>query len=109
MLWRIKFPEVGLTRRQVAGNLGVGPATLNTRIRVHHYIDMMPNVERELAQEPTASTREPDSQGFEADRKTDQGRVFPAHRSSETDVDQKRSRRNYFPTTATQFFVSQKP
>lgn len=49
MLWRIKFPEVGLTRRQVAGNLGVGPATLNTRIRTHHYTDRMSNAEREFA------------------------------------------------------------
>ena len=55
MLWWIKFPEVGLTRRQVAGNLGVGAATLNTRNtrntrnRVHHYTDRMSNAEREFA------------------------------------------------------------
>ena len=47
--------------------------------------------------EPTASTREPDSQGFEADRKTDRGRVFPAHRSSETEVNQKTIPEDLFP------------
>jgi len=47
----IKFPEDGLTRKQIASDLGVGMSTLNKWITAHRDTDVVSVEDRELARE----------------------------------------------------------
>ena len=56
----------GLSRRQVADDLGVGLSTLNKWVNAHRDTDVVSAEDRELARgERTASARDPHSQGGE--------------------------------------------
>ena len=54
----IKFPEDGLTRKQIAADLGVGMSTLNTWITAHRDADVVSVADRELARENERLRRE---------------------------------------------------
>ena len=54
----IKFPEDGLTRKQIAADLGVGMSTLNTWITAHRDTDVVSVADRELARENERLRRE---------------------------------------------------
>ena len=47
----IKFPEDGLTRKQIASDLGVGMSTLNKWITAHRDTDVVSAEDRDLARE----------------------------------------------------------
>ena len=47
----IKFPEDGLTRKQIASDLGVGMSTLNKWITAHRDTDVVSVEDRDLARE----------------------------------------------------------
>ena len=47
----IKFPEDGLTRKQIASDLGVGMSTLNKWIPAHRDMDVVSVEDRDLARE----------------------------------------------------------
>ena len=47
----IKFPEDGLTRKQIASDLGVGMSTLNKWIIAHRDTDLVSVEDRDLARE----------------------------------------------------------
>ena len=49
MIWGIIFPEDGLTRKQIATDLGVGMSTLNKWIMAHRDTDVVSADDRELA------------------------------------------------------------
>ena len=54
----IKFPEDGLTRKQIASDLGVGMSTLNKWITAHRDTDVVSAEDRELARENDQLRRE---------------------------------------------------
>ena len=54
----IKFPEDGLTRKQIASDLGVGMSTLNKWITAHRDTDVVSVEDRELARENARLRRE---------------------------------------------------
>ena len=54
----IKYPEDGLTRKQIAADLGVGMSTLNTWITAHRDTDVVSVADRELARENERLRRE---------------------------------------------------
>ena len=54
----IKFPEDGLTRKQIASDLGVGMSTLNKWITAHRDTDVVSVEDRELARENERLRRE---------------------------------------------------
>ena len=58
MIRGIIFPEDGLTRRQIATDLAVGMATLNTWITAHRDTDVVSMEDRELAHETEQLRRE---------------------------------------------------
>ena len=60
----------GLSRRQVADDLGVGLSTLNKWVNAHRDTDVVSAEDRELA-------REPHPQGFEPDQGNSPGDCFP--------------------------------
>ncbi len=47
----------GVTRKQVAGDLGVGPSTLNKWITAHRNTDVVSREDLSLAQEPAAKLK----------------------------------------------------
>ena len=54
----IKFPEDGLTRKQIASDLVVGMSTLNKWITAHRDTDVVSAEDRELARENDQLRRE---------------------------------------------------
>ena len=54
----IKFPEDGLTRKQIASDLGVGMSTLNKWIPAHLDTDVVSVEDRDLARENERLRRE---------------------------------------------------
>ena len=54
----IKFPEDGLSRKQIADDLGVGMSPLNKWITAHHDPDVVSQEDRELAHENERLRRE---------------------------------------------------
>ena len=54
----IKFPEDGLSRKQIADDLGVGMSTLNKWITAHRDTDVVSVEDRELALENERLRRE---------------------------------------------------
>ena len=49
MIRGIIFPEDGLSRKQIAADLGVGMSTLNNWVTAHRDTDVMSHEDRELA------------------------------------------------------------
>ena len=58
MILGIIFPEDGLSRRQVAEDLGVGLSTLNKWVNAHRDTDVVSAEDRELARENERLRRE---------------------------------------------------
>jgi transposase-like protein len=58
MIRGIIFPEDGLSRRQIAHDLGVGMSTLNKWITAHRDTDVVSQEDRELAVENERLRRE---------------------------------------------------
>ncbi len=58
MIRGIIFPEDGLSRRQVADDLGVGLSTLNKWVNAHRDTDVVSAEDRELARENERLRRE---------------------------------------------------
>ena len=85
----------GLSRRQIADDLGAGVSTLNPWGNAHRDTDVVSAEDRELARRITAWARDPHPQGFEPDPRNSLGDCFPGERG--------RSWKK-----ATQFFASQK-
>ena len=54
----IKFPEDGLTRKQVASDLGVGLSTLNKWVTAHRDADVVSDKDLDLARENERLRRE---------------------------------------------------
>ena len=51
LIRRIKFPEDGLTRKQIADDPGIGMPTLNKWITAYRETDVVSHEDRELALE----------------------------------------------------------
>ena len=70
----------GLSRRQIADDLGVGVSTLNPWVNAHRDTDVVSAEDRELARRITAWARDPHPQGFEPDPRNSLGDCFPGER-----------------------------
>ena len=66
----------GLSRRQIADDLGVGVSTLNKWVNAHRDTDGVSAEDRELARRITAWARDPHPQGFEPDPRNSLGGLF---------------------------------
>jgi transposase len=58
MIWGIIFPENGLSRQQVADDLGVGKSTLNKWVTAQRDTDVVSSEDRDLAAENERLRRE---------------------------------------------------
>ena len=58
MIWGIIFPKDGLSRQQVADDLGVGKSTLNKWVTAYRDTDVVSSEDRKLARENERLRRE---------------------------------------------------
>ena len=70
----------GLSRRQIADDLGAGVSTLNPWVNAHRDTDVASAEDCELARRITAWARDPHPQGFKPDPRNSLGACFPGER-----------------------------